>query len=259
MVTPMKNRPYILSESNWKDIKTQPIDLVVLPGGATEAHNYPLPCATANYQADAIAAETGRIACGERSILMFLPVVPFGVNPVQADIRLDMNTKPSTQRSVLRDLIEVLERQGFRKLLVLNGHGGNDFKPILRELGLEFPGIYLALCDWFRVPKKEKLFEKPGDHADEMETSLMMYLHGDLVRPLEESGDGHTRQSVVTGIREGWAWSERTWSQVTEDTGTGAPSRSTDVKGERVFREVTEKIGSLMSELCQLDLNRQYE
>src|SRR5690625_5700778 len=85
---------------------------------------------------------------------MILPVVPFGVNTGQADIRLDMNMNPSTQLSVLRDLIEVLDRQGIRKLLVLNGHGGNDFKPILRELGLEFPGSYLALCDWFRVDRK---------------------------------------------------------------------------------------------------------
>lgn len=254
----MKNRPYILAESNWKDIKTQPIDLVVLPWGATEAHNYHLPYSTDNYQVEAIAAEAARKAYEQGARVMILPVIPFGVNTGQADIRLDMNLNPSTQLAILRDLIEVLDRQGIKKLLVLNGHGGNDFKPMLRELGLEFPNMFLSLCNWFGVPDKKRLFEMEGDHADEMETSLMMYLHPELVRPLEEAGDGSVKESVVTGIREGWAWAERNWSMVTEDTGTGDPSRSTREKGEQLLKEVTDKIGSLMSELCELDVDNQY-
>src|SRR5690625_7477265 len=186
MVTPMKNRPYILSESNWKDIKTQPIDLVVLPWGATEAHNYHLPYGTDNYQVEAIAAEAGRIAYEEGSRVMILPVVPFGVNTGQADIRLDMNMNPSTQLSVLRDLIEVLDRQGFRKLLVLNGHGGNDFKPILRELALEFPGICLAPCQSPRGPEAEKRAERPVGHAAAMEGGLIRYVHGVLGWPRDD-------------------------------------------------------------------------
>lgn len=255
----MKNRPYILAESNWKNIETQPIDLMVLPWGATEAHNYHLPYSTDNYQVEALAAEAGKIAYNKGAKVMILPVVPFGVNTGQADIRLDMNLNPSTQLIILRDLVDVLDRQGFRKLLVLNGHGGNNFKPLLRELGLEFPDMFLALCDWFGVPDRDRLFDKSGDHADEMETSLMMYLYPDLVRPLSEAGDGSEKKSVVTGIREGWAWSERQWSMVSSDTGVGDPSHSTKEKGELLFKEVTEKISSLICELCDLDIENRYQ
>lgn len=232
---------------------------MVLPWGATEAHNYHLPYGTDNYQVQALAEEAGGMAYEQGAKVVILPVIPFGVNTGQADIRLDMNLNPSTKLIILRDLIDVLDRQGFRKLLVLNGHGGNNFKPLLRELGLEFPDMFLALCDWFGVPDKEKLFENEGDHADEMETSLMMYLQPDLVRPLSEAGDGSEKKSVVTGIREGWAWAERNWSMITDDTGTGDPSRSTKEKGELLFNEVSEKISSLMCELCDLDIDNRYK
>ena len=52
-------RPYILSECNWKDLKTA-FELAVLPWGATEAHNYHLPYGTDVYEANAIAAESGK-------------------------------------------------------------------------------------------------------------------------------------------------------------------------------------------------------
>jgi len=252
-------RPYILAENNWKNIKEQPIDLAVLPWGATEAHNYHLPYATDNYQVEAIAAESAKLAWEDGAKVIVLPVIPFGVNTGQADIRLDLNLNPSTQLIILRDLITVLDRQGIKKLLILNGHGGNNFKPLLRELGLEFPEMFLSLCNWFGVPDKREIFEEEGDHADEMETSLMLYLRADLVQPLEEAGDGTEKKSVITGIREGWAWAERQWSMVSVDTGIGNPKKSTMEKGKTVFKEVTQKIAHLMGQLADLDVNHRYK
>ncbi len=252
-------RPYILAENNWKNIKEQQVDVAILPWGATEAHNYHLPYATDNFQVEAIAAEAGKIAWEAGTKCIVLPVIPYGVNTGQADIRLDMNLNPSTQLIILRDLITVLNRQEIKKLLVLNGHGGNNFKPLLRELALEFPDMFLSLCNWFGVPNRDAIFEEPGDHADEMETSLMLYLHSDLVSPLNEAGDGNEKKSVVTGIREGWAWSERQWPMVSDDTGIGNPKKATKEKGERVFKEVTQKVGGLITEIAALDLNSRYE
>lgn len=251
-------RPYILAESNWKDIRDQKVELAVLPWGATEAHNYHLPYATDNYQVEAIAAEAGRIAWKKGAAVIILPVIPFGVNTGQADILLNMNLNPSTQQIILKDLITVLNRQGIRKLLVLNGHGGNDFKPPLRELGLEFPEMFLTLCNWFQIAKSNISFKENGDHADEMETSLMLTLEPELIRPLSEAGEGSERKSVITGIREGWAWAERQWSMVTKDTGIGNPKHATPEKGEEMLRVVSEKVASLIVEISNMDLNEKY-
>jgi creatinine amidohydrolase len=252
-------RPYILAESTWKEIKNKSTNLVVLPWGATEAHNFHLPYATDNYQVDRIAAESARLAHEEGASVMVLPCVPFGVNTGQTDIRLNINMHPSTQMMILNDIIEVLNRQNFRKLLVLNGHGGNDFKTMLRELGVRYPDMFLASCNWFQTLDKSVYFENMGDHADEMETSLMLYLEADLVRPLNEAGDGHNKKFRVQGLNEPWAWSERKWSQVTDDTGVGDPSMASVEKGERYFRDLTRKLAAFLIELAEANPDEMYE
>ena len=252
-------RPYILAESNWKYIKKQDFDLAVLPWGATEAHNYHLPYATDIYEADAIAAESARKAWEKGAKLTVLPTIPFGVNTGQADIKLDINMNPSTQAAILGDVIEVLNRQGIKKLLVLNSHGGNNFRTMLRELGLQYPEMFLCTCDWFKALNKSLYFEEKGDHADEMETSIIMHLHPELVRPLEEAGDGSEKKIRIPGMQEGWAWAERKWSQISADTGVGDPRLSTAEKGARFLADVSEKVGQLMYDIAQADTNDLYE
>ena len=181
-------RPYILAETNWKHLHKEKIELAVLPWGATEAHNWHLPYATDNIEADAIGAEATRIAWENGSKVILLPTIPFGVNTGQSDIYLDINLNPSTQLAILRDIITVLNSQGIFKLLILNSHGGNDFKTMLRELGLAFPKMFLATSNWFQAMQRSDFFELDGDHAEEMETSLLLYVKPDLVLPKREWG-----------------------------------------------------------------------
>ena len=251
-------KPYLLAESNWKNIKEEHFNLVVLPWGATEAHNYHLHYATDNIQAERIAEEAAKIAWDKGAKVIVLPAIPFGVNTGQADIKLDINLNPSTQLAILRDIVQVLRRQSMYKLLILNGHGGNDFKPMIRELGLEFPDMFICLCNWFQFKGKMNFFEHPGDHADEMETSLMLYLTPEFVRPLEEAGLGNEKKNKIAAFNEGWVWAERKWSQVTEDTGIGNPLASSSDKGEKFFLEITQRIAEVFVELDNADVNDLY-
>tara|TARA_B100001059_G_scaffold31098_2_gene25202 strand:- start:11115 stop:11876 length:762 start_codon:yes stop_codon:yes gene_type:complete len=252
-------RPYILSECNWKDLKTHRFELAVLPWGATEAHNYHLPYGTDVYEADAIATESGRKAWEKGAKVVILPTIPFGVNTGQTDIYLDMNMSPSTQMAVLKDVLTVLKRQGIKKFLILNSHGGNDFKTMLRELGLDFPKMLLSSCNWFHALDKSQYFEEEGDHADEMETSIMMHIHPQLVLPLSEAGMGLEKKSSIKGFREKWAWTERRWSQVTKDTGVGNPKKSSPEKGKKFFNDVSNKISELMQDICKTPLDELYQ
>ncbi len=253
-------RPYILAETNWKTLKDQHVELAVLPWGATEAHNYHLPYATDIIEADAIAAEAARLAWEAGAEVIVLPTIPFGVNTGQTDIKLDINMHPSTQAAVLNDVVEVLNRQGIHKLLIFNSHGGNNFKPIIRELGVKYPEMFITLCNWFRALDKKEYFENPeGDHAEEMETSLVMHLAPDLVRPLEEAGDGRERKFRISALRESWTWAERKWSEVTEDTGVGNPKKATAEKGEIFFRDATQKLSEFFVDLSNADLDDLYE
>jgi creatinine amidohydrolase len=251
-------RPYILAENNWKNIKDSHFDLAILPWGATEAHNYHLPYGTDIIEADHIAAASAKIAWEQGAKVIVLPTIPFGVNTGQADITLDINLNPSTQLAIVSDIVEVLNRQGIYKLLLLNSHGGNDFKPILRELGLKYPAMFLSTCSWFQVLDKKLYFSNNGDHADEMETSLILHLAPHLVLPLHEAGNGKEKKNKIPAFREGWVWAERKWSQVTDDTGIGNPALSTAEKGEHYFTDVTNKIGEMLVELAACDINNLY-
>jgi creatinine amidohydrolase len=252
-------KPYILSECTWKELKTQRFELAVLPWGATEAHNYHLPYGTDVYEANAIAEVSGKKAWEQGAKVIILPTIPFGVNTGQTDIYLDMNMSPSTQMAVLRDVLTVLNRQGLHKFLILNSHGGNDFKTILRELGLEFPKMFLSTCNWFQALDKSKYFEEEGDHADEMETSIMMHINPEFVLPLIEAGLGKEKKSVIKGFREKWAWKERKWSVITECTGTGNPKKSTSEKGRKFFEDVTDKISELIQDICKANPDEIYK
>lgn len=251
-------RPYILAESNWKSIKDTTFNVAILPWGATEAHNYHLPYGTDIIEAERIAAESARIAWENGAKITVLPAIPFGVNTGQADITLDINLNPSTQLLIVKDIAATLHRQGIHKLMILNSHGGNDFKPIIRELGLQFPDMLISLCNWFQIRTKMEYFDNAGDHADEMETSLMMYLTPELVLPLSEAGAGAEKKHVIKAFTEGWIWAERQWSAVTDDTGIGDPSAASAEKGERFFQMITEKIGQVLVELDQLNPKNMY-
>jgi creatinine amidohydrolase len=252
-------KPFILSETTWKTVKDQEIELAVLPWGATEAHNFHLPFTTDNIMVEKIAAESARLAWDAGTRLIVLPAIPFGVNTGQMDVRLNINLNPSTQFAILNDVIDVLNRHEIFKFLILNGHGGNDFRQMIRELGLRYPKMFICTCNWYQSCDQSGFFENGGGHADEMETSVMQFLAPESVLPLSEAGTGKGKKFKITALNEKWAWAERKWTQVTSDTGIGNPSKATPEKGEIYYKAVTEKIADLLIELSESDINSMYE
>ena len=251
-------RPWVLAETTWAAVRDAPPEVVVLPWGATEAHNYHLPYGTDVYEATAVAEEAGRLAWERGARVAILPTLPFGVQTGQLDLPLCMNVNPSTQAALLDDLAGALDGQGIPKLVILNGHGGNDFRAMVRELQPHLD-LFLSVIDWYRCVDPAAFFDAPGDHGGAMETALMMHVAGDLVRPLDQAGSGTARPWTVEGLREGWAWAPRQWTRLTDDTGVGDPAGATPELGESYFRAVTERIAGYLVELAEVDLDDLYE
>ena len=254
-----KARPYILAETNWKDVKKTHFKLAVLSWGATEAHNYHLPYATDNYEGTYVAAESARIAWEGGAKVIVLPHIPYGINTGQLDVKLCMNMSPSTQYAILKDIVDVLLRHDIKKLAIVNSHGGNNFKNMIRQMSFDFPEMFMCSLDWWRVGNAEDYFDEPGDHAGELETSVMMHLHPDLVLPLEEAGSGKGNAYKIKGLRDGWVTAQRQWTKVTADTGVGDPSKSKAEKGENFLKRITKEIGAFLIELEQIDIEDFYE
>jgi len=252
------DKPFMLEHATWRTVRDTQYAVAVLPWGATEAHNYHLPYGTDNIEAAHVAAEAARRAWDAGARVVVLPVVPFGVNTGQLDIKLCLNMNPSTQAALLSDIAHSLEIQGIRKLVIVNSHGGNDFRQMIRELQPKC-GVFICTVNWWNCVDPKPYFDEPGDHAGELETSVMMSIAPRLVMPLSGAGNGHARKFKVKGLRDGWAWAPRQWTKVSDDTGTGNPANAMAEKGERFLDAVTERISGLIVELAAANLDDMYE
>jgi creatinine amidohydrolase len=162
---------------------------------------------------------------------------------------MTMSMNPTTQLKILEDVMANLSNHGISRLVICNGHGGNDFKFMIRELQPKFPEIFMVQLNWYEVVPLSQFFEEPGDHANEMETSILMHMVPDLVLPLDEAGPGKAKVPRFAARKEGWVWFPRAWTQVTKDTGIGNPKKANAEKGERYLETITDKIADFLEEL----------
>lgn len=252
-------RPYILSETNWKEMRKTKINVALLPWGATEAHNYHLPYGTDNYESEYISAKSAEHAWNKGTKVIALPAIPFGVNTGQMKINMTINMNPSTQYLVLKDICSSLVAHSVKKLVIINSHGGNDFKQMVRELYLVFPNLLITIIDWYKFKEIKKYFDEPGDHAGEMETSMMMEIAPQLILPISEAGEGKENKIKLDAFKNGLAWTQREWTQASIDTGIGNPAKATKKKGKLFLDFLTAKIGEFIVELEKVDPKTLYE
>ena len=123
---------------------------------------------------------------------------------------------------------------------------------MIRDLAVDYPHFLIISSDLFAIEPQAGYFEEKDDHAGEMETSLMLFLHPEWVLPLEEAGDGASRKINIEACRKKWAWTERQWSQVTRDTGVGDPRKATREKGEKYFHYVTVEIARMFVQVAAI-------
>jgi creatinine amidohydrolase len=150
-----RKRPILLDETPYKLLRRLSIEVAILPWGSVEAHNTHLPCGTDIMEARMIGREAARIACERGAKVLVLPAIPFGVNTGQFDVPGTINMNPSTQMAVLEDVVTSIEHQRIPKLVVLNGHGGNEFKWMIRELQPKHR-IFLSALNWWTIVDARK-------------------------------------------------------------------------------------------------------
>jgi len=245
------NREIDLSVSTYGVARQHKYDVAILPWGATEPHNLHLP-----YMTDCILSQAVAVDAAERALknygvrCMVLPPVAMGSqNPGQRDLPFCIHYRYETQFSILKDIVSSLRHQGIRRLLIVNGHGGNSFKQMIRDL--DEGETLIAAAEWFKMAPAKEYFEQPGDHADEIETSVMMHYHPDLVR-LEEAGEGRAKSFAIDALREGKVWIPRHWTLVTDDTGIGNPALSTAEKGRRFADACADGFAKFLKDFAQI-------
>jgi len=163
-------------------------DRIVLPIGSTEQHGY-LSVGT-----DAILAERVAVEAAEPLGVPVLPALPFGVTPYFSSFPGSPSLRLGTYLQVIRDLLDSLVTQGFRRIAVVNGHGGNSpAEGLVREWLATPPvaGVEVQFHDWWNAPKTWAVvqrFEPESSHGSWMENFPWTRLPGvelpDETKPL---------------------------------------------------------------------------
>lgn len=244
-------RPFIAAEATYRQLLELKPNVAVLPWGATEAHNFHLPHATDNIEATTLGEAAVERANEQGARCVLLPTIPFGNDNTQLKQVATITMRTITQHAVLHDVAESLVLQGIDRLVVLNFHGGNEFKPLIRDIMLDLP-IFIVQVNSFQIaPQAQDLLEhKDGDHADEFETSLLLHLTPHLVAPLDQAGDGKQTESQLPAMNKTpGVWAPRDWEAATKDTGIGDPKASTAAKGEQIFAMLVDALTPVLVEL----------
>ena len=256
-------RPWILAETNYAHTKDHPYEVAVLPFGATEPHNLHLPYGTDVFEGTIIGEHICEAAHHRGAKIVLLPTIPYGTETNMHALPLAMNVNPSTLNQITTDLIESLVSSGIRKILLLNSHGGNELKPLLRELCGK-TSAHVFLCNWYRSfpDQYDQIFDQPEDHAGEMETSFALAYFPELVARNEDgtltADDGQTNPTRFDAVNQGWISITRPWHLLTTNSGSGNPHAATAEKGRRMMEVLVDRLATFLVELSNADVDEQF-
>jgi len=256
-------RPWILAETNYAYTKEHRYEVAVLPLGATEPHNLHLPYSMDTLEGDLIGTHICEAAHQRGARVVLLPTIPYGTETNMRAFPLALNLNPSTLYQVITDLIESLVTSGIRKILLLNGHGGHDLEPLLRELAGRTEA-HVFLCNWYQSLTDEyaRIFEQPEDHAGEMETSIALAWFPHLVARREDGSlaadEGKTNKTRFRAVNEGWVSITRPWHLLTAQTGSGNPFAASAEKGRRMMEVLIERVATFLVELSDAEIDDRF-
>ncbi|GIQ70094.1 creatininase family protein [Xylanibacillus composti] len=241
----MKTLPWQYFEKEVSDKK-----VAILPVGSIEQHGLHAPLGTDLFIAEGLA---GTAEAHEDAIV--LPSIPVGVAEYHRDFAGSLWVKPETLKQYVGEIIGSLIFHGIKKVIIVNGHGGNrePMKEMARYLMLDNPGISIVVWTWFESIEADiiKMYgRRPPLHADETETAMLMAIQPDSIKP------EHYEESAKGAGEWGKFYKGTMVSQVVKDfspTGaTGNPALTDPERGKHMFELSKENLKELIRYMSDL-------
>jgi creatinine amidohydrolase len=219
--------------------------VALLPTGSVEQHGPALPLST-----DFTAAEA--VARGADTDAVVLPTVPVGVSSHHRQFDGTLWTEPETFEHYVSDIAASVASHGVRKVVVVNGHGGNSaaLQRAARRLR-DDEVAFDAPWNWFDALDglDEELFDEGIGHADAIETSMMLHLAAEHVRT-------ENLAEAEAGAADGWGKSVHGASvgfdtaDFSESGAVGEPTAGSAAAGEALFEQATAELATLVEWLA---------
>jgi creatinine amidohydrolase len=246
------NTPALLQELTRAEARAlAPHALVVFPTGATEQHGPHLPVGTDHFAVERIARAAALLVADTIPVVV-APTLPFGSSHHHLPFGGTMSLSTETYYRVLVDLAESLITGGFRRIFIVNGHGGNDeiVQLAARDLALRHPACLAAASYWNAawdalVGAEAHLPGRLPGHAGAFETSLVLALRPELVhepRPHRENAES----ADPRGYRRYRAEYHGSWQRT--DGFTDSPDRATAERGQRYLAAAARGVSEALTE-----------
>lgn len=247
----------LLQEMTWQAIDAlDRSTLVVATFGAMEQHGTHLPLETDALIGREIARRLDA-ACNNR--LLILPTQWLGLSMHHMSFSGTLTTSVDTYLAMVFELLGSVARAGFRKILVINSHGGNvsaldlvlikcrEQYPETRMVGVTYWNAAAAQLSALR----ESAVGGMG-HACELETSLVLAIRPELVRGERVPPDGRQAVSEFLGkdmLVGGSVSISRHFSEISQHGAVGDPRTASAEKGERFFEVIVARLTKLVGEI----------
>lgn len=247
-----------LTRTNLHRISQRTYEAAVLPIGAVEAHNRHLPEGQDLLHTTHVARESCRRAWEQCPSVICLPTLPYGVDCNQMAYPLAIHVSQAVLDAMVREIIVSLRAHGLRKIVLLNGHGGNDFVPLVRQIQCDLD-VHVFLCNWWTVglDRYDEIFDRPDDHAGQFETSVALALYPDLVEA-DVAGDGAARPFRFEALRKGWVRTSRDFAKLNDHCAAGDPTGATAERGRKYLDLVCGRIGDFLAELARAEIDEHF-
>lgn len=247
-----------LGERTWKDAEGLTEKVAVLPLGSLEQHGEHLPLLTDTM----ICTEIARRAEADlRDTAVFLPTLWLGASDHHRAFPGTVSVSSQVYVQVLLGALDSLIGSGFRRILLLNAHGGNVtpgemavYESQLRHRDKE--DLFLAFASWMTIAAEqiaalEQVEQAKVSHACEQETSMILCLQPKLVKPEAARGANFPFESAFYHpdfSRGSRVTVPRAFDQLSRNGAFGHPELATAEKGELLFSTATQEVVAFVRE-----------
>jgi len=238
-----------LGELTWPEVEVLDKDkIVILPLGSFEQHGRHLPLLTDTIIVTAIAEQ---VEAAQKETVLLLPTLWLGYSPHHLGFPGTITVEHDTYVDILCQILNPLIELGFRKILALNGHAGNDctVRIAMREVRRKLKGadnLWLVIISEWTAAQNML-------HACEVETSLVLHLRSDLVRMEEakaEVKEFHSNFYSFDFDKPDIVTLDYAFREVTKTGALGYPELATEGEGEKLLQKMVSETIRFVSEFA---------